>query len=277
MKISICTISFRHELVSLTELARWAAENRFDGIELWGVHALNLGESLVPSIESVWSQGVRFSMLSDYFALQGEEAKVLRRAERMFQIARQTGVRKVRTFAGGRASQMVGGHERADAARRLNHLCETAAGYGLKLVVEIHPNSLADTLESTIDLIAEVDHPAMRINFDVLHVWESGADPLGAFRQLQPHVAHFHLKNVRSRRDLNVFEPANVYAAAGTREGMTPLFEGACDYESFFKEAGLGDEAEASLEWFGDDARGILKHDRLRLAAASNPGVLIPA
>lgn len=265
MRISICTISFRHELASLPELIRWAAENRFDGIELWGAHALNLKDSLVSAVETARAHDVAFSMLSDYFALQGDEARVMRRAEKIFRIARQMDVRKVRTFAGNKASCEVNRQERDDACRRLRSLCEAASG--LELVVEIHPNTLADTLESTLALIGQVDHPALRVNFDVLHVWESGADPVAAFHQLREHVVHLHLKNVRSRRDLAVFEPTNVYAAAGSREGMTSLFEGACDYERFFSEVELDEDMDASLEWFGDDAREVLKRDRLDISA----------
>lgn len=43
MRLALCTISFRHHLVSIGELARFARGHGFDGIELWGVHARNLG------------------------------------------------------------------------------------------------------------------------------------------------------------------------------------------------------------------------------------------
>ncbi len=266
MKVSICTISFRHELTSLPELTRWAAENQFDGIELWGVHALNLKDSFASAVETARSHGVAFSMISDYFSLHGDETPVIRRAKELFRIARQMGVRKVRTFAGNKPSSDVGRKDRDEACRRLRTLCEAAEG--LELLVEIHPNTLADTVKSTLALIGQVNHPALRINFDVLHVWESGADPVAAYYQLREYVGHLHLKNVRSRRDLAVFDPANVYTAAGTRIGMTPLFDGACDYERFFEEAPIDENMDASFEWFGDNAREILKSDRLRLAAS---------
>jgi 3-dehydroshikimate dehydratase len=272
MKISLCTISFRHELVSLPDLARWAGENHFDGIELWGVHALKLHDTPARSLEIARAHGVAFSMLSDYFALHCDEARVMRRAEQIFRIARQMEVGKVRTFAGGRPSREMDEHDREEVCRRLRKLCEAAGD--LKLVVEIHPNTLAETLESTLELIERVDHPALRINFDVLHVWESGADPVDAFRRLRGHVAHLHLKNVRSRRDLAVFDPANVYSASGNREGMTPLFEGVYDYERFLSEITPDDDLDASLEWFGDNAREVLKADRLRLANARGLAVV---
>ena len=40
MRIALCTISFRHHLVSIGELARFARGHGFDGIELWGSSSL---------------------------------------------------------------------------------------------------------------------------------------------------------------------------------------------------------------------------------------------
>lgn len=271
MDISLCTITFRHELVSLPELIRWASENEFDGIELWGVHALKLGDSVSHCEALARANGVRFSMLSDYFLLRGDEDRIMCRAMSLYRIANRLGVKKVRTFAGGQASHELDATSRKDAAYRLKRLCDAARDRGLSLLVETHPGTLADTMESTERLLEEVDHPALKINFDVLHVWESGADPIAAYDRLRSRISHLHLKNIRSRADLGVFAPANVYAASGVRDGMTPLFEGAYDYEAFFRECGRDGLPEASLEWFGDDARAVLSGDLERLARYRRP------
>lgn len=42
MKYSLCTISFRHQLISFTDIVQFAYKNGFEGIELWGIHAQNL-------------------------------------------------------------------------------------------------------------------------------------------------------------------------------------------------------------------------------------------
>ncbi|MCT7654813.1 hypothetical protein MBH78_08675 [Oceanimonas sp. NS1] len=51
--------------------------------------------------------------------------------------------------------------------------------------------------------------------------------------QTRSRVDYFHLKNVSERARLGVFAPGNVYAAAGCRQGMVPLFEGCVDYRDF--------------------------------------------
>lgn len=44
MKISLCTISFRHQLIDLKDIAFWARDTGFQGIELWGVHGGQPGD-----------------------------------------------------------------------------------------------------------------------------------------------------------------------------------------------------------------------------------------
>lgn len=119
------------------------------------------------------------------------------------------------------------------------------------LLLETHPQTLTDNVESTLRLLEEVDHPALKVNFDVLHIWESGAYPIEAFHTLQPCIHHFHFKNISSKEKLTVFNPANVYAAAGSRDGMVPLFEGLIDFEAFIDYVSSHTNIDASLEWFG--------------------------
>ncbi len=66
MKISLCTISFRHHLVSLAELAIWAQTNQFQGIELWAAHGRNLASQ--PHLNGNWlaAFGLEVPMVSDY-------------------------------------------------------------------------------------------------------------------------------------------------------------------------------------------------------------------
>ena len=132
---------------------------------------------------------------------------------------------------------------------RLRETCAIAADHGIRLLVETHPDTLADTVASTAHLIDEVRSPDLRINFDALHVWEGGTDPVEGLRVLKPFVDHYHLKNVTSRNHLSVFAPDNVYAANGDRSGMTPLFEGTLDYMPLINV--LAREPSSRRRWSG--------------------------
>ncbi|MFC3690817.1 sugar phosphate isomerase/epimerase family protein [Chenggangzhangella methanolivorans] len=275
MRLSLCTITFRHHLLSMKEIAAFARANGFDGIELWGAHARNLEASLIHGEEWLASFGLYAPMISDYLPTEGDTAVMRARGVALCQRARRWGAAKIRTFAGTKGSLETSASEWARLAVRLRELSAIAADHGVTLLVETHPRTLADRLASTIRLVEDVSHPAFGLNFDVLHVWEGGDDPLEALAALKPVVRHFHLKNVRSREDLRVFDPANVYAAAGRREGMTRLTEGALDFGPVLAALAEDPSAEASLEWFGDDCFDTLAHDArmARALAGAKPSV----
>ncbi|HEV7308068.1 sugar phosphate isomerase/epimerase family protein [Ensifer sp.] len=262
MRVSLCTITFRHHLISLDEIAAWAEANDFQGIELWGAHARNLAPRADRNAEWLDGYGLSVPMISDYLPLDGDVEALRHKAVELCRLARRWRTRKIRTFAGSRGSLEVSAEERQQIVDRLKEICTITASYGIHLLAETHPKTLADTAASTMRLIEEVDHPSFAINFDTLHVWEGGDDPVAVHRTMKPHVRHYHLKNIVGRSDLSVFEPANVYAAAGSRRGMTPLFEGVVDYERFLAEIASEPSLDASLEWFGNDCHETLRRDR---------------
>lgn len=265
--LHLCTISFRHHLVSLQELASWARHEGFDGIELWGIHARHLAAQ--PRYDASWARalGLRVPMISDYLPLEDCEQEALRQTRQLCQRALHWGAPKLRTFAGHQGSATLDRQQRQDLTRRLRNLSACVADHGLRLVVETHPNTLADTVASTRQLMEQVDHPALGLNFDVLHVWESGAAPVAALADLHPWVRHFHLKNIHRRDQLGVFAPGNVYSPAGTRAGMVPLLEGACDYRPCIDYLLANGPFDASLEWFGNDCHRVLGQDLRQLRA----------
>lgn len=262
INLSICTISFRHQLISIEQLAEWARAQQFQGIELWGIHARNLAHQ--PQYDAAWlaSLGMYTSMVSDYLPLEGEMAEAHAKAKILCERARHWGTQKIRSFAGHLPSAQVDATQRQHMVKRLRMLCELLAHQGCSLLIETHPSTLADNIASTSQLVAEVDHPALKINFDVLHLWEAGDDPTSAYLQLKPFVQHFHLKNIRERYLLPVFAPTNVYSPAGSRDGMVSLFEGEFDYSNFLSSLPKDVAIEASLEWFGAQVKETLKQDR---------------
>lgn len=270
MKLSVCTITFRHHLLCFSEIVEWTQRNGFDGVELWGAHARGLLRTH-PEYGADWlrTYGLSVPMLSDYLPTDGDITDTRHRAIELCRIAQHWSARKIRTFAGNRPSAQLSREQRRALAGRIGEIAGIVHDHGIRLLVETHPNTLADSVDSTLSLLADANHPGLGINFDALHVWEGGDDPVLARRTLADFIGHYHLKNIRSRAELRVFFPDNVYSAAGFRDGMVPLFDGAMDYDSFL--AALADEtdAEASLEWFGHDCFETLARDRLAMLARS--------
>tara|TARA_B100000809_G_scaffold256313_1_gene296087 strand:+ start:864 stop:1772 length:909 start_codon:yes stop_codon:yes gene_type:complete len=278
MNLSVCTISFRHQLISIQQIACWAAANNFSRIELWGIHAKNLINSdykplrvdnslgLNAPIEHPSDLGLPISMVSDYLPLSGRQDIAVEKTVNLCELSNFWNCSKLRTFAGDKGSIDISVDERKQWTMRLRNLCEIAADHGIKLVAETHPNTLTDTLASTLQLLEEVDHSALKINFDVIHVWEAGDNPQTAFMQLQDLIVHMHLKNIEKHSMLDVFKPGNVYAPAGSRDGIVNLFDGAFDFKSFLRFVDENSKLElnsldTSLEWFGHNTLETLQSD----------------
>lgn len=266
MNVSICTISFRHSLQSIEQLAQWSAEQGFDGIELWGVHARNLTANKQLNGEWLQSYGLSVPMISDYLPLHQEWSSIYPALRSLIALAERWETKQVRIFAGDLGSDQINAEERRHLVSQLRHVCKHAAASGLDILVEIHPRTFCDTVPSTLQLLAEVNHPALKVNFDVLHTWESGANISEAFKELRPFIQHLHLKNVINRSYLDVFRPERVFQASASRKGMTSLFTGCIDYDAFFSQHDLSG-LHASLEWFGSHPFDVLKDDNRKLRA----------
>ena len=79
--------------------------------------------------------------------------------------------KKIRTFAGNKASAETTDEERKQLFSRLQKICDWLADSNLNLILETHPNTYIDSLGTTEQLLAEVNCNNLKINFDVLHVW----------------------------------------------------------------------------------------------------------
>ncbi|MBK5473846.1 MULTISPECIES: sugar phosphate isomerase/epimerase family protein [Bacillus] len=266
MKYSLCTISFRHQLISFTDIVQFAYENGFEGIELWGTHAQNLymqeRETTEREIDYLKDKNLEVTMISDYLdiSLLADFQKTMEKCEQLVTLANWFNTNKIRTFAGQKGSEDFSEQERKEYVERIRMICDLFAPHNMYILLETHPNTLTDTLPSTLKLLEEVNHPYLKINLDFLHIWESGADPVDSFHRLKPWIQHYHFKNISSADYLHVFEPNNVYAAAGSRIGMVPLFEGIVNYDEIIREVRDTDHF-ASLEWFGHNAKDILKEE----------------
>lgn len=55
--------------------------------------------------------------------------------------------------------------------------------------------------------------------------------------------------------------PTVIYSAAGSRESIVPIFEGAYDFRVFLCSLPTDQEHSASLEWFGRFAQEVIVRD----------------
>ncbi len=94
--------------------------------------------------------------------------------------------------------QPAEGAERAAVVAALGRLGDLAGSLGLTIALETHrgPTENADAM---LRLIAEVDHPAVRLNFDTgnLLYYNRGADLLAELERVKHLVRNVHLKDSR--------------------------------------------------------------------------------
>src|SRR5690606_17945734 len=114
-----------------------------------GIHATNLAST--PQFNAQWLEGLglRVPMLSDYLPMEGPAELMLVKAESLCGLARRWNCHKIRTFAGHHGSSETSAAERREIVRRLRLLCERLSSHGQHLLIETHPNTLADSLDST--------------------------------------------------------------------------------------------------------------------------------
>lgn len=257
MKVHVCSVAFRHEAVTAAGLAGYVGWHGFDGLEIWAPHARDLREAwrALPRVPQV-------PMLAGYLPL-GTPAFDADEAGTLVDLTAAWRAPCLRLFAGATGTDRTAPEARRAILSDLGRVADLAHARGLRIAVETHPGTLADSPEAALDLLAALDHPALGLNFDVLHVWEAGTDPVAGLARLQPHVLHLHLKSVSARDRLAVFEPGNVHDPKGDRRGMCPLFGGALDYDRILRAIPPG--ASGSLEWFGPDPARVMAEDLRRI------------
>ena len=83
------------------------------------------------------------------------------------------------------------------AVERLLRLADYAADRGVVIAVEIHCGSMLDSPERVHWLFERVDHPSVRLNFDISHMEVVGIGIDESVPQLAPYSVHTHVKDQR--------------------------------------------------------------------------------
>lgn len=158
--------------------------------QAWTITAMTIGfpQEDYTTLESIRATG---GIVPDEYWPENRQA-VVRAAE----ITAQFGVRYLTLHAGFLESDDAG-HARK-VRDRLRWLADAAAGQGLVLLLETGQET-ADCLRA---LLAELNHPALGVNFDPANMILYGkGDPVAAVRTLGPWIKHVHVKDaIRTNR-----------------------------------------------------------------------------
>lgn len=125
---------------------------------------------------------------------------------------------------------------------------------GVRLAVEMHNNTLADTKDSIAALL-EHGGPELELIFDGFNFFVDQLDPLPALEQFYPRITHVHIKNYKwNHHDWAQSVPV-------------PVLQGDSDQRAILQKlAELEYGGYVSLEYFGDQVLELTRLSYLEVA-----------
>lgn len=154
----LCSVSFRE--LSPEKIVDLCADSRLQSIE-WGsdVHVPIGDLETANSVrELTLRAGLSVAGYGSYLSFGHNEEPIRDAAE----TAAALGAPRIRVWAGKTPSADATAGDRREIARRIRVAAAAAAESGVELGLEFHGGTLTDDAGSTLDLLAEVDHPNLR-------------------------------------------------------------------------------------------------------------------
>jgi sugar phosphate isomerase/epimerase len=102
--------------------------------------------------------GLRVASYGSYWRAGVDDIRQVRRA---IEATQRLGAHRVRIWAGAVGSAHTDPPTRQRVVTATREAAEIAAGHGVSLSFEFHADTLTDNAQSTLDLLREVDHPAV--------------------------------------------------------------------------------------------------------------------
>ncbi len=101
-------------------------------------------------------------------------------------------------------STFVPFEERENNAERLyeqlvvktRSLCDIAEKEGVRIAIEVEPNQLFRSLGVFFDVVKAVNSSALKLNFDIGHIFLSELDVGEAIKQSKDYIVHAHIDNM---------------------------------------------------------------------------------
>lgn len=218
MKVALCTIAFRERLLEYS--LDLACECGFDAVEIWGrephISEVYDASRVAAAHKMVTERGLTVAVFGSYLRFGATQPEELTLRD-MLQIGAGLEAPVMRVWASDVGSaQADGGLWNRTVAEAREAAC-AAAKMGMRLAVEMHSNTLADTGATARRLVEEVNHPAFGLNYQASPRLDE-EDPLERLELALPYVFHLHAQN---------YVPLNGAADKVERVGLA---EGSIDY-----------------------------------------------
>jgi sugar phosphate isomerase/epimerase len=90
------------------------------------------------------------------------------------------------------------------AASRVKSFCEVAEAEGVRIAIEPEPPSIFCSTDDFLRLSAEINSPALMINFDVGHAFLTDADIYLSIDLVKDKICHGHIENMKRGQHLHL-------------------------------------------------------------------------
>ena len=194
MKLGLCTIAFQEK--PLEEVIAIAADYGFDGIEVWGKPPhipAEYDEAHIKAVKEMAEQkGLEVSAFGSYVdPMMHLHQKYL---EEAFKIAHELGTDLIRIWPAGGPSKSISPADKRLILFRLVSMAQWANFRNIRLGMEMHNHHLTDTVESTLEIIENINLPSLKTYYQPLSRIDAD-EPHTAAQELAPHVVNVHVQN----------------------------------------------------------------------------------
>jgi sugar phosphate isomerase/epimerase len=107
-----------------------------------------------------------------------------------------------------RATVLVNDDDAGRASASLARFCEMAAAHGLRVSLEFMPYAVVRTVAGAVEMVRAVNHPALSILVDSLHLARGGEAPGGITPEIAPLFGSAQISDARLRPPADPFDEA---------------------------------------------------------------------
>lgn len=252
LRYSLCSTGMKQK--SIEQILVMAKDCELDGIEIWSGHIerfLSKGQRIHQLRDLLLEYQLEVPVISEYTYLSGNEEDYGKEIERIHlasEWCNELGCPRIRTFLGDHSSQVALAKEWELAIYRLGEAITLCDRYGVKLAVEIHNNTFADTASSLAAMFRDVHATGLELIYDGFNLFVDSLAPIPVLEQFFPYVHHVHFKDyLWNHQDWSLSKPVPILRGdAGHTAILSKLLE-------------LNYEGMISFEYFGEDAISYTK------------------
>jgi 3-dehydroshikimate dehydratase len=235
--LSLCSIAFRSQPIE--DLVPRIAQTGFDAVEIFGGQIENKSDDEVRGLKKLADRHkLKVLALAPYFSFTRDQAaydESVERAGKLVRFSRLLGASKMRTFIDvgptGVSSAAATPAQWQQGIRGLQTI--TALDRKITFVIETHPLTLADTIDSTQRVIAEAKSPNLKVLYQASTFIEAGI--FKAFDALRPHIDHLHLHNHNPKDNSHWIEEGEIDHLALFKRLKETNYRGSASLEYCFQ------------------------------------------